>query len=165
MIWEILALLLGLFAVVLGVVGCVVPVLPGPIIALAAPLAISLAGSWDVFDPATLVVLAVVAVATTVGDSILPARSAAKAGAGRPGVLGSVIGMLLGSFLFPPFGTILGAFLGALAGEIVFNRENRDPIKAALGVFRGTLLATLLKLASVGATAAVSVRGAIVLFQ
>jgi hypothetical protein len=165
LIWEILSLLLSLVASLVGVVGCIVPVLPGPIIALAAPLAISLVGSWEIFRPLTLVILAVVAVATTVGDSILPARSASKAGAGRPGVVGSVVGMLVGSFLFPPFGTIIGAFAGALLGEVVFNRENRDPVRAALGVFRGTLLATLLKLASVGATAAVSVRGAITLLQ
>lgn len=165
MIWEILSLLLSVVAILVGIVGCIVPVLPGPIIALAAPLAISIAGGWEVFQPVTLVIVAVVAVATTLGDSVLPARSASKAGAGRPGVVGSVAGMLIGSFLFPPFGTIIGAFLGALAGEVLFNRENRDPVKAALGVFRGTLLATLLKLASVGATAAVSVRGAITLLQ
>lgn len=165
MIWEIIVVLVGVVAVILGAIGCIVPVIPGPIIALAAPLAISLAGSWEIFQPATLVIIALLAVVTTVGDSILPARSASKAGAGRPGVIGSVLGMLLGSFLFPPFGTIIGAFLGALAGEILFNRDNRDPIKAALGVFRGTLLATLLKLASVGATAAVSIRGAVVLLQ
>lgn len=165
MIWEILSLLLSVVAILVGIVGCIVPVLPGPIIALAAPLAISIAGGWVVFQPVTLVIVAVVAVATTLGDSVLPARSASKAGAGRPGVVGSVAGMLIGSFLFPPFGTIIGAFLGALAGEVLFNRENRDPVKAALGVFRGTLLATLLKLASVGATAAVSVRGAITLLQ
>lgn len=165
MIWEILSLLLSVVAVLLGAIGCIVPVLPGPIIALAAPLAISIAGGWEIFAPVTLVILAVVAVATTLGDSFLPARSASKAGAGRPGVVGSVVGMLLGSFLFPPFGTIIGAFVGALAGEVIFNRENRDPIRAALGVFRGTLLATLLKLASVGATAALSVRGAITLLQ
>ena len=165
MIWEILSLLLSVVAILVGIVGCIVPVLPGPIIALAAPLAISIAGGWEVFQPVTLVIVAVVAVATTLGDSVLPARSASKAGAGRPGVVGSVVGMLIGSFLFPPFGTIIGAFLGTLAGEVLFNRENRDPVKAALGVFRGTLLATLLKLASVGATAAVSVRGAITLLQ
>lgn len=165
MIWEILAVLAAAVAVVVGIVGCIVPVIPGPIIALLAPLAISLAGEWEIFEPATLILIGVLALVTTLGDSILPARSAAKAGAGRPGVVGSVIGMLVGSFLFPPFGTIVGAFVGALLGEVILNRDNRDPLRAALGVFRGTLLATLLKLASVGATAAVSIPGVLRLFQ
>ncbi|MFP4330638.1 MAG: hypothetical protein ACLFP6_07975, partial [Spirochaetaceae bacterium] len=61
MIWEILALLAATVVILLGAVGCIVPVIPGPLIALAAPLAISLAGAWEIFQPLTLVLLTLLA--------------------------------------------------------------------------------------------------------
>jgi uncharacterized protein YqgC (DUF456 family) len=59
----------------------------------------------------------------------------------------------------------LGAFVGALLGEMIFNPENEEPLKAALGVFRGTLLATILKLAAAGAVGVYYVIGVIRLFR
>ena len=86
-----------------------------------------------------------------------------KAGAGKAGVWGSVIGMIAGSF-FTPIGTIIGAFVGALVGEMLFHRENKNPLKAAFGVFTGTMLGILIKLVVVGVIGYFFVRGAISLF-
>ncbi|MGM0674978.1 MAG: DUF456 domain-containing protein [Spirochaetota bacterium] len=147
---TILMTVLGSVAVIVGLIGCVVPVLPGPIVSYLALVLISLAGGWDLYSVATLIILAVLAVGTTVMDSALPAMSSRKAGAGRAGVWGSILGMLIGTIFFPPFGMIIGAFLGALVFEIVFNPENRAPLKAAMGVFKGTVLATLLKIVAAG---------------
>ena len=72
--------------------------------------------------------------------------------------------MLAGTILFPPFGVFIGAFVGAWVGEIFFHRENEEPLKAALAVFRGTLGAIVLKLAVTGAIGFVFVRGAVRLF-
>ena len=47
---------------------------------------------------------------------------------------------------FPPLGVIIGAFFGALLAELLFNRENENPLKAALGVFTGTVFGIILKL-------------------
>ncbi len=147
---SILMTVLGSVAVIAGLIGCVVPVLPGPIVSYLAIVLISLAGGWDLYALSTLIILAVLAIGTTVMDSVLPAMSSRRAGAGRAGVWGSVLGMLIGTIFFPPFGMILGAFLGALAFEVIFNPENREPMKAAMGVFKGTVLATLLKLLAAG---------------
>ena len=92
-------------------------------------------------------------------DNILPALASKKSGAGKPGVWGSVLGMIAGSFFFPPFGTIIGAFLGALLRELLFNRSNERPLKAALGVFKGTMLGILLKITTTGVTTFFYVRG------
>ena len=105
------------------------------------------------------------AIGTTVMDSVLPAVSSRRAGAGRAGVWGSVLGMLIGTIFFPPFGMIIGAFLGALAFEVIFNPENREPMKAAMGVFKGTVLATLLKLLAAGIIGFYFVRGSVRTFS
>jgi uncharacterized protein YqgC (DUF456 family) len=164
MIGDIAAIVVGSILILLGVVGCIVPVIPGPILAAAALFGISLAGGWTVYSSWVLVGWTLAAVLAQILDNVLPARAAGRAGAGPGGVWGSVIGMLLGTILFPPFGVFIGAFAGALIGEMVFHRENLEPMRAAFAVFRGTLGAIALKLAVTGAIGVVFVRGAFRLF-
>ncbi len=165
MVLSIVMTILGAGLVLIGVIGCVIPALPGPIFAFLALILISIPGAWELYAVWLLIVLGALAVATMVLDNVLPAMSSKKAGAGKAGVWGSVVGMILGSFVIPPFGTIIGAFVGALLFEILFNKENKDPMKAALGVFNGTMLAILLKLLVTGVTGFYFVRGAIQLFR
>lgn len=158
---EILSIVLGGLMVVVGLIGAVVPVVPGPVLAAGALFIVSAVGGWEIYSWAVLIGWSVAALIAQIMDNILPARAAGRAGAGRGGVWGSVLGMLVGTLVFPPFGVFIGAFLGALGGEILFHRDNREPLKAALAVFRGTLGAIVLKLAVVGAIAVVFVRGSI----
>lgn len=161
MVLTIFVTIVGSLLVVAGLVFSVLPPVPGPILSYLALLLVSLAAGWSVYSPALLVVLAVLVVGVTVLDGLLPVWGAGRGGAGRAGVWGSVVGMLVGSFFIPPFGTIIGAFLGALLGELVFHRENRRPLKAAVGVFTGTMLATILKLAAAGTAGVYFVRGVV----
>ncbi len=151
----------GSLLVIAGLVFSVLPPIPGPILSYLALLLISLAAGWTVYSPVLLVVLAVLVLGVTILDGLLPIWGAGRAGAGRAGVWGSVVGMIVGSFFIPPFGTIIGAFVGALLAELIFHRENRRPLQAALGVFSGTMLATLLKLAAAGVTGVYFVRGVV----
>lgn len=164
MFGSIAASILGAILIVVALIGCVVPVVPGPILAAAALYLVSLAGGWTVYAWPVLVGWTLAAVVVQILDNVLPARAAGRAGAGRGGVWGSVIGMLVGTVAFPPFGVFVGAFAGALLGEMIFHRDNREPWKAALAVFRGTLGAIVLKLAVSGAIAFVFVRGALRLY-
>lgn len=157
---EILSISIGALMVLVGLLGCIVPVVPGPVLAAGALFILSAAGGWEVYSWVVLIGWSLAALAAQILDNVLPARSAGRAGAGRGGIWGSVLGMIVGTLVFPPFGVFIGAFLGALGGELVFHRENREPLKAAFAVFRGTLGAIVVKLAVVGAIAVVFVRGA-----
>lgn len=154
---------LGSILLFVGFLGCIIPAIPGPILAYGALILISIAGAWTVVPVWALVVAGVVALVTTVLDNILPAMSSKKAGASRAGVWGSVVGMIAGTF-FSPIGTIIGAFVGALLGEVIFNPDNKEPLKAAAGVFKGTVLAIMLKLIATGIVGWYFVRGSIRLF-
>ena len=160
---SIVMVLLGALLVLGGAVGCIVPAVPGPVLAYLALILISIPGAWELLPIWLLVALGAAAVATTILDSFLPALSSKKAGAGRAGVIGSVVGMIAGSF-FSPIGTIIGAFVGALVAEVLFHRENKQPLRAALGVFRGTVLGIVIKLAATGIIAWYFVLGSIRLF-
>lgn len=164
MIWNIIASAGGTLLLVAGLIGCIVPIIPGPPVAYLSLILISLAGSWALYAPWLLILFGLLAAAAAVSDSILPAAASKRAGAGKAGIWGSIIGMLAGTLFFPPFGTFIGAFLGALAGEVLTMREGSRPLKAALGVFSGTMAATVIKLAVSGSVAVVFVRGAIQLF-
>jgi uncharacterized protein len=161
---SITMVVLGTLLLAVGVIGCVVPALPGPIIAYVALVLISIAGAWEVVPLWALIVAGVFAVATTILDNVLPAMSSKRAGASKAGIWGSIIGMIVGSF-FTPIGTIVGAFVGALLGEVILNPDNKEPMKAAMGVFKGTVLAILLKLVATGVIGWYFVRGAIRLFS
>ena len=155
---------LGVISLIAGAVGCIVPAIPGPVFALMSLIVISVPGGWGLYSWWMLLIIGLVTLAVTLIDNILPAWASKKSGAGKPGVWGSVAGMIAGSFFFPPFGTIIGAFVGALLGEMLFNRENENPIKAAFGVFKGTMLGILLKLCVTGVIAVFFIRGVVRLF-
>lgn len=164
MTFSILMTVLGALLLAAGFVGCIIPILPGPPIAYLSILLISMAGSWELFPVWLLLTLGIAAIGAAVSDSVLPVTSSRKAGAGKAGVRGSIVGMVIGTLFFPPFGTILGAFVGALAAEMIWRREDSRPLKAALGVFSGTMAAIVVKLAVTGVVTYFFVTGAIHLF-
>ena len=60
---------------------------------------------------------------------------------------GALVGLILGSFLIPPLGMIIGSFLGAFLMEIYYARKTSgDALKAAAGSFLGFLLGTGIKI-------------------
>jgi len=135
---------------VVGLVGCVVPILPGPPINWLALLLLWLTRGETAVSNTLLIVMGLLAAAVTALDYLVPAWGAKRAGASRGGTWGAFAGMLAGLIWFPPFGMILGSFLGAMAGEVLAGRTDSRAVKAAWGVFVGTMLGTVLKLAAAG---------------
>ncbi len=150
---EILLIVLGILLTIAGLVGCVLPVLPGPPLNWLAMLLLSWAREWEPFGARALVIWGVIATIATVLDYIVPAWGAKKAGASSYGVWGSVLGMIAGMIFFPPFGMLIGALLGAILGELAGGKSEGASLKAGVGVFLGTTLGIIIKLvASVAMT-------------
>jgi uncharacterized protein YqgC (DUF456 family) len=141
---------LGLMLCAIGLVGCVVPILPGPPISWLALLLLWITHGETGVSDTLLIVMGLLAAGVTALDYVVPAWGAKRAGASRGGTWGAFGGMLAGLIWFPPFGMILGSFLGAMAGEVLAGRTDARAVKAAWGVFVGTMLGTVLKLAAAG---------------
>jgi uncharacterized protein YqgC (DUF456 family) len=159
--WIYLTLsVIGGVLLLVGFVGCVAPVLPGPPISFLGILLLYGAGGWraESFGGTTLVVLGAAAALVTVLDFLTPVWGAKKYGASRAGVWGSVAGMIVGALFFPPFGLIIGAFVGAVAGELMAGKEGNEAARAAWGVFIGTMAGIVLKLVVSGVIAFYYVR-------
>jgi hypothetical protein len=139
-------LAVGLVAV--GVVGTVVPGLPGAILVLAG---LALAAWIDGFarvGVATLAVLAGLTLAAYALDFVATAVGARRFGTSWWGVLGAVLGTLGGLF-FGPVGLVIGPFVGAFLLELLARRDLRQAGRAGLGAWLGLLLGTAGRLALV----------------
>ncbi len=145
--------ILGFIVLAAGIVGCVLPIVPGPPLAYAALILLSIARKWEAFSPTVLIVLGVVAAAVTVIENLMPIIISKWKGASKAGIWGSVAGMILGMVFFPPFGVIIGTFVGAVLGELLFSNRPEGALKAGWGVFLGTMLGIALKLAVSGVIA------------
>jgi uncharacterized protein YqgC (DUF456 family) len=135
------------FALLLfGLLGAVVPALPGPPLSYAGLLVLQWSGRGG-FTFIFLCVWAAVVVAVVVADNFLPALMTKHFGGSRAVVIGSVVGLIAGIFFFPPVGIIAGPFLGAFVGELINNRaDGAKALKVAFGAFLAFIVGTGAKL-------------------
>ncbi len=141
-------IILGILLLLTGLVGCVLPVLPGPPISFAGLILLWWARDWNAesFGLPAVLIAGLLAAVVTVLDMVVPAWGAKRYGASKTAVWLSLLGMLVGMLFFPPFGFLLGAFAGALGGELLAGKREGQAAKAAWGVFVGTMLGVGLKL-------------------
>ncbi|MDX9883033.1 MAG: DUF456 domain-containing protein [Prolixibacteraceae bacterium] len=139
----------GILFLILGILGGVLPVIPGPPLSYVALLLLHFTEKHQ-FSGRFLLIWACLTVAVTVLDYIIPAWGTKRFGGSKRGVWGSLIGLLVGIFFFPPFGIIIGPFIGAIVGEISGGKDNKAALKAGLGSFAGFVAGTLLKLIASG---------------
>lgn len=142
---EYLLYALSAICMLVGLSGCILPMLPGPPLAWLGMLLLHFTDRVD-FSVTELVVSALVVIATLVLDYFTPMIGAKKFGGGKYGNRGCVIGTIVGMF-FLPLGLILGPFLGAVIGELIAGKPFRAALKAGFGSFVGFLFGTLIKLA------------------
>lgn len=145
---EIFLIILGLLVSLTGLAGCILPIVPGPPLSFLALIILSFAKSWEPFSATFLWIMAALTIIVTLLDYVVPAAGAKKYGATKMGVWGSVIGMFVGLFFFPPWGMLFGAFLGALGGEMIAGKAGKEALAAGWGVFVGNMVGVGLKLAA-----------------
>jgi len=122
---DIVLIIVAFLFLLAGLLGSVVPAIPGPPLGFAGLLLLQWSGHGG-FSHTFLLLWAVIVAAVTVMDNFLPAWMTKRFGGSRLAVIGSVAGIIAGMFVFPPIGILIGPFLGALAGELINNRiQNR----------------------------------------
>lgn len=129
-----------------GIVGCFLPVIPGPPLSWGALLLLYFFGNGEMSLKFLLIWLGITIVVTIL-DYVVPAQFTRLTGGSKAAGRGSLVGLLLGLIFFPPWGMIAGAFLGALLAEVFINRSSvADSVKPALGSFAGFFFGTFIKL-------------------
>jgi hypothetical protein len=141
---DILWLIVGSLLMVAGILGCILPLLPGPPLCYGALLLLQLREAPP-FTTKFLLIWAGITVVITALDYVIPLLGAKKFGGTKYGIWGCTIGLLAG-FWLGPVGIIAGPFIGAFVGEMIANNNSSQALRAAIGSFVGFLFGTLLKL-------------------
>ncbi|NOR87387.1 MAG: DUF456 family protein [Bacteroidales bacterium] len=142
---DIYLSILAILLVIIGLVGAVLPILPGPIISFLALVSLYFLDEPP-FTDKFMMIWASIAIAITALDQVIPILGTKKMGGTKYGVNGSIVGLILGVFLFPPIGIIIGPFLGALVGELIGGKDLNQATRAGFGSFIGFLSGTFLKI-------------------
>ena len=158
---DVFLIILGAICLLVGLIGCVAPVLPGVPLSYLGLLLLHWTDRVQ-FSWQFLTVWAVIVIVIQVLDYIIPAWGTKKFGGTKYGVWGSTIGLLAGFFM-GPLGIIIGPFIGAVLGELIyFNRHPQsEPVqpdntrfncalRAGFGSFIGLLAGTLVKVICCG---------------
>ncbi|AVI50959.1 DUF456 domain-containing protein [Pukyongia salina] len=143
---DIILLIVGFILMLVGIVGSILPVIPGTPISWLGLIVLYLAPSIE-FDWTFIIITGVVAIGIYIMDYIIPALGTKKFGGSKAGAWGTFIGLIVGILAPIPFGILIGPFVGALVGELAFNQtQGPQAIKAAFGSFIGFLASTFMKL-------------------
>lgn len=134
------------FLILLGGLGSILPILPGPPLSFIGLWLYAWATAYEKITPTILIVFGVLTILTFVVDFIAPALGAKGHKASRYGVIGSTVGAFAGIFLMGPFGLIAGPFIGAFLGEMYYARNTHQATKVAIGSFIGFLIGSFFKL-------------------
>ncbi|MEZ4874295.1 MAG: DUF456 family protein [Flavobacteriaceae bacterium] len=142
---DILYIIIGFILMLVGIVGSVLPVLPGTPLSWLGLVVLYLAPSLP-FDWTFIIITGIVAIGIYIMDYLIPAMGTKKFGGSKAGAWGTTIGLFVGIIAPIPFGILIGPFAGALVGELLFNNtEGPQAFKAAIGSFFGFLASTFLK--------------------
>ena len=150
MFFEIIIDAVAILMALLGIVGCVIPALPGPPLTYASILLLYLFNNPDnAITGRFLIVWISIVAAVTILDYVVQPYFTKITGGSKLAVRYSIAGMVAGMVFFPPIGIIAGSFIGALIAEFVVNKKPlQSSLLAAFGAFLGFIMGTGLKLAA-----------------
>jgi uncharacterized protein YqgC (DUF456 family) len=131
---------------VAGLVGAVVPLVPGTPLILAAALVYAVATDWQPVGIGRLLILAGLGALAYALDALAGALGTRALGGTWWAVAGALVGTLVGLF-FAPLGLLLGPLAGATLGELIRTRHLRDSVKSGVGALVGLLAGAAAKLA------------------
>ncbi len=138
-IMTVLLWVLAVVFVIVGLVGVVLPALPGSVLVFAGLLLAAWANEFTRVGGGTLMLLGTIAAASYGIDFVAAALGAKHLGASRRAMVGAALGTLFGLVFGLP-GVIIGPFIGAVLGELTTNRNLARAGRAGVAAWIGFAL-------------------------
>lgn len=134
-VWTLTGILL-----VIGLVGSVLPILPGTLIIMVTAVIHYFLADADQRSSVTgFVILGVLLVLSYILESLASAAGAKQFGSTKWGIIGALAGGVVGLF-FGILGLLIGPFLGAFVAEILIAKQSlKDSARSSHGAFWGTI--------------------------
>jgi uncharacterized protein YqgC (DUF456 family) len=143
---QVLYFALSAILILAGLIGTIVPALPGVPLVFAGMLLAAWADNFEHVGAFTLIVLGVLSCAAMAIDFVASLFGAKRVGASSRAIWGALIGTVVGIFFGLP-GIVLGPFAGAVAGELLVGSDLHKATHVGIGTWLGLLFGTLAKIA------------------
>ena len=144
--WTVLWWILAALIVISGLIGVVVPALPGIPIMFAGLVLAAWSTGFEAVGWGTIGVLAALTALSVLIDFLAAAFGAKRQGASPRAFWGATLGAVVGLF-FGLIGVVLGPFIGAVAAELTSGRGAQQAGRSGYGVWIGLILGTAAKFA------------------
>ena len=142
---------LAVVVMLVGMIGILVPVLPGLFLVWIATVGTVLVQGTDLAGWLVALLLTCLFAAGTAATILLPAREGRQGGAPTSTFVLAAVGAVVGFFVLPVLGIIVGALLGLFVGERRRLGDNREAVAATGRVLRAYGLGVLIE-ALIGVT-------------
>ena len=146
--------LLVALAIAVGLVGIIVPVLPGLLLVYAA-IAVWAFMEHTLASWVTLGVVTAVVASTMVVKYLVPVRRMRGADVSTWTVMAGALLGIVGFFVVPVFGLVLGFVLGVFVAELAHRRDARRAWASTVHAVKGVALSVGIELAGAVAAAAI----------
>lgn len=145
---------LAIVVMLIGMAGIVIPVLPGLLLVWIATVGTILAQGMDPVGWTMAIVLTALFAAGTAATILLPARQGRRGGAPPATFALAAVGAVVGFFVIPVLGILVGTLLGLFVGERLRLQDNRAAVSATGRVLRaygiGVLVEALIGVTMIG---------------
>lgn len=142
---ETLLIILALVFGIVGLLGSILPALPGAPLSYVGLLLLLPCEGIEISN-ASLWIYGIFLAIVSILDYIAPVWLTNLSGGGKQAARGSMAGLIAGLFFFPPLGLIIGPFVGAFIGELMEGASKGKALKVAFMSFVGFLLTTGMKI-------------------
>jgi hypothetical protein len=144
---EILGCVVAVALIAAGLVGAVVPALPGIPLIFGGIWLFAGMDHYHHINRWWLLGIGLVGAVGLTLDLVATALGAKRVGASRRAVWGALLGTVVGIFFGLP-GLLLGPFLGAMAGELAAGNSVLRSTHVGMSTWMGLIFGTLVKLVS-----------------
>jgi uncharacterized protein YqgC (DUF456 family) len=136
--------LLAVVLVIVGLVGTVLPVIPGSLLVFAGLFVAAWADGFARVGTVALVIIGVLGALSFAADFVATLLGAKRVGASPQALVGATVGGIVGIFFGLP-GLVAGPFIGAVAGELLARKRLAQAGKVGLGTWLGLAAAAVAK--------------------
>ncbi len=142
---DVLLSVLAVLFIIIGIIGCIVPILPGVALAYGGLLCCYFCSFSQITTTAVWVYL-ILTIIVSIADYILPAYMTKLSGGSKAGERGATAGLIVGMVMGSIVGAIIGPFLGAIAGELIADpSDTKRALKSGMGSFFSFIVGTGIK--------------------
>lgn len=140
---EIFITSLSILLIIVGIIGTIIPMLPGLFLCLAGLLSYKFFGNGSELPMTYIWIFSVLTLLSTLLEYVIPIKITKKYGGTNWGNFGGIAGMLIGFFIPIPLGFLIGMFVGVFIGELLHDQKDMNKaINSVKGAMVGFLYST-----------------------